>query len=158
MNTPLRIIVADDEPEIRHFLWRSLTHEGHRVLSLAENGRQLVEECLLHRPDLLITEIELPEMDGLEAIHQVCRVQCVPAIVISRTRRQDVLTRASLEMVYAFLVKPIKMDDLQPAIRMTMQRHLEMSRLRNQLAAQAHRSDRPLLNEIERLANELDGV
>jgi len=135
VDTPLRIVVADNEPDMRHFLWRSLIHEGHRVVAIAENGRQLVDECVLHRPDLLITEVDLPELDGLDAIREVCSHHTVPAIVISGSGRHDVLKRARMELVYAFLVKPIKMDDLHPAICMTMQRHSDISTLRNQIAA-----------------------
>ena len=83
MDTPLRVVVADNDPDMRHFLWHSLTHEGHRVIAIAENGRQLVDGCVLHRPDLLITEVDLPELDGLDAIREVCSHQTVFAIVIS---------------------------------------------------------------------------
>jgi len=135
MNSPLRIVIADSEPLMRSFLWRSLTHEGHRVVASAENGRQLIHECRTQRADLVITEVEMPELDGLSAIHEISLTDPVPAIVVSSTRKVDILIRASLEMVYAFLVKPIKMDDLQPAICMTMSRYAEANSLRSRLAA-----------------------
>lgn len=135
MNSPLRIVIADSEPLMRTFLWRSLTHEGHHVVAIAENGHQLIEECLTHPPDLLITEIEMPELDGLSAIQQISLTDPVPAIVVSSTRKVDVLHGANLEMIYAILVKPIKMDDLQPAICMTMYRYAEVNNLRTRLAA-----------------------
>ena len=137
MNTALRIAVADSEPDIRRFLYRALTHEGHRVIVVAENGRQLVDECRGNHPDLLITDIEMPELDGLRAIHEIGLVAPVPAIIISANSCRDMLIRASRELVFAFLVKPIRMDDLQPAIWMTMHRYCEVRSLRNRLETES---------------------
>ena len=133
MNTPFRIAVADKEPEMRKFLYRVLTHEGHDVIVVAETGRQLIRECGEKRPDLVITDIEIPEMNGLDAIHEICMVEAVPAIIVSGVTTLDMLARASHEMVFAFLVKPIKMDDLRPAVWLTMHRFYEMTRLQHRL-------------------------
>ena len=135
MNTRLRIAVADDEPVMRKFLYRVLTHEGHDVVVVAESGSQLVRECREKRPDLVITDIGMPELDGLDAIHEICTVESVPAIIVSGNSTRDMVARASRELVFAFLVKPIKMDDLRPAIWLTMHRFYEISRLQLQLQA-----------------------
>ena len=133
MNTRLRIAVADDEPDMRKFLHRVLTHEGHHVVVLAESGKQLIRECRDARPQLIITDIEMPELNGLDAIHEICAVASVPSIIVSGNSTFEMVSRASRELVFAFLVKPIKMDDLRPAIWMTMHRFYEMSRLHHQL-------------------------
>jgi DNA-binding NtrC family response regulator len=135
MHTPLRIAIADDEPDMRKFLCRVLTHEGHRVIVAAESGSQLIQECRQNRPDLLITDIDMPGLNGLDAIHEICTGGAIPAIVVSGTTTLEVLKRASREMVFAFLVKPIKMDDLPPAICLTMHRFYEMTRLQLRLQA-----------------------
>ena len=133
MKTALRIAVADTEAEIRRFLYRTLTHEGHRVIVVAENGRQLVDECRESRPDLVITDIEMPEKDGLTAIHEIGIIAPVPAIIITAHSGREVLMRASQELVFAILIKPIRMDDLPPAIWMTMHRYCEVRALRQRL-------------------------
>jgi two-component system, response regulator PdtaR len=135
MNLSLRIAIADDEPDMRRFLCRVLTHAGHKVIVAAETGTQLIRECQRNRPDLVITDLEMPDLDGLEAIHEICITGAVPAIVVSGTTTGDILARASREMVFAFLVKPIKMDDLPPAICLTMHHFYQMSRLQLQLQA-----------------------
>lgn len=137
MNTSLRIAVADDEPEMRRFLYRVLTHEGHVVVIVAENGQQLIDACYDNPPDLVITDVEMPEMDGVKAIHEICTTNAVPAIIVSNDSSLELLRRAGKEPVFAFLVKPIKMDDLRPAIWLTMQRFHEMSNLRLQLETRA---------------------
>jgi len=133
MNGRLRIAVADDEPDMRRFLCRVLAHEGHQVVVAAESGRQLIRECQQTQPDLVITDIAMPDMDGLQAIHEICVTKAVPSIVISAKSEDDLLVRASNELVFAYLVKPIKMDDLRPAIWLTMRRFTEFTRLQAQL-------------------------
>lgn len=132
MDTKLLIAVTDDEPDMRKFLYRVLTHQGHRVVAVAETGQELIDACLRNPPDLVITEVAIPEVDGLRAIHEICLSNPVPAIFISNDTRDTMLARAGTVPVYAFLVKPIKMDDLRPAIWLTMRRFKEANRLRQQ--------------------------
>lgn len=79
----LRIAVADDESDMREFLQKALERLGHQVLGPAENGLQLVELCQQQQPDLIITDIRMPEMNGDEALRQILAVRHVPYIVIS---------------------------------------------------------------------------
>ena len=112
----LRISVADDEPDMREYYRRMLTHLGHRVVSCSANGRELVDECLRHLPDLVITDIKMPEMDGLDAAEQIGRQVPVPVILVSAYHSPDIVARANAACVQAFLTKPIKLADLTPAI------------------------------------------
>ena len=130
----LRIAVADDEADMRRFLCKVLAHEGHQVVVAAETGRQLIRECHQEQPDLVITDIAMPDVDGLQAIHEICATKAIPLIIVSARFECDLLVRASNELVFAFLVKPIKMDDLRPAVWLTMRRFSEFTRLQAQLA------------------------
>ena len=134
MNGQLRIAVADDDADIRRFLCSVLAREGHRVVVVAETGRQLIRDCQAERPDLVVTDTALPDVDGLQAIHEICAEKAVPSIIVSAKSGDDLLARASSELVFAFLIKPIRMDDLRPAIWLTMQRFSEFTRLQTQLA------------------------
>ena len=67
MNESLRIAVADDEADMRDWFERILPTLGHQVVSVAENGRELVEHCRTLNPDLAITDVKMPEMDGIDA-------------------------------------------------------------------------------------------
>ena len=66
MSRALRIAVADDELDMRDFFERMLPRCGHKVVSVAENGRQLIEHCRELHPDLIITDIKMPDLDGIE--------------------------------------------------------------------------------------------
>ncbi|MFQ3593199.1 MAG: response regulator, partial [Gemmataceae bacterium] len=91
MSEPLRIAVADDEPDMRDYFVRILPRLGHRVVAVAENGRQLVEVCATAKPDLVITDIKMPEMDGIEAAVQLYTLKPVPVILVSAHQEQDLL-------------------------------------------------------------------
>lgn len=132
----LRIAIADDEADMRHFLCRILAIDGHQVVVVAETGRQLVRECHLEQPDLVITDIRMPDIDGLQALREICQIKAVPAIVVSAKSGDEMLIRACEESVFAFLIKPIKMDDLRPAVWLAMRRFGEIMSLRTKLAEQ----------------------
>ncbi len=67
MTDGLRIAVADDEPEMRDFFEKVLPRFGHQVVAVAENGNQLVSHCRELKPDLVITDIKMPELEQLIA-------------------------------------------------------------------------------------------
>ena len=59
-RTGLKVVVADDERDMRQFLQEMLTHLGHTVVGAAEDGRQLVDQCRTNAPDLIVTDIKMP--------------------------------------------------------------------------------------------------
>jgi response regulator NasT len=79
----LRIVVADDEVEMRDFFEKVLPRFGHQVVAVAENGAQLVEYCRQLQPDLVITDVKMPELDGIEASSKICDERPVPVILVS---------------------------------------------------------------------------
>ena len=78
MTKPLRIAVADDEQDMRDFFERMLPLCGHQVVAVAETGRELVEHCRSLRPDLVITDIKMPDMDGIDAATAICQERPCP--------------------------------------------------------------------------------
>ena len=132
MNQTLRIAVAEDEADMRDFYRKILPHLGHEVVSVAENGRQLVEQCREQPPDLIITDIRMPEMDGLDAIREIGKERQVPVILVSAHHDAEFVERACQDTVLAYLVKPIKVCDLEPAIGLAMRRFAEFQALQKQ--------------------------
>lgn len=132
MTVSLRISVADDEQDMRDFFERMLTRLGHVVVSVAENGRQLVEHCQEVRPDLIITDIKMPDMDGIEASLQIFRQRPTPVILVSAYHDPQLIERAENNHVMAYLVKPIGQADLEPAIAVAVHRFNEMQSLRKE--------------------------
>jgi len=122
MTLRLRIAVADDEFDMREYFARILPRLGHEVVCVAENGRQLVDFCQASPPDLVITDIRMPEMDGIEASMAINSHRPTPVILVSAFHDANLIRRAKDDHVEAYLVKPIKQADLKTAIALSMRR------------------------------------
>jgi len=132
MNRSLRIAVAEDEPFMQNYLKETLADLGHTVVAVASTGQELVAHCDSLRPELVITDIKMPHMDGLDAAAEIYRSQPIPIIVISAYHDRDLIERAEQNHVVAYLVKPIKHDDLAPAIAIAMRRFAEFQAMRQE--------------------------
>jgi len=128
----LKIAVADDEGFMRKYLQTVLPRLGHEVVAVAENGRDLIEMCRNTQPDLVITDVNMPEMDGLEAAAEIYSYDPIPIVVISGYHGPEVIERTVAAHVMAYLVKPIKQSDLEPVITLAMRRFEQLQSLRTE--------------------------
>lgn len=135
MTRSLRIAIADDEPDMREYFQKILPRLGHQVVVVAESGRALYEQCLLRKPDLIISDIRMPDMDGIEAVQAVNRKYSVPVILVSAFHNSDLVARAEIDHVMAYLVKPIRQADLEPAIGLALRRFAQREKFRTAPAA-----------------------
>lgn len=133
-NLVLRIIVADDEPDMQQYFCKTLPRLGHQVLAVASNGRQLVEQCRRLQPDLVITDIKMPELDGIEAASEIYRERPVPVILVSAYHDPELIARAEADHMLGYLVKPIKQADLAPVIALAWRRFEQFQTLRREAA------------------------
>jgi response regulator NasT len=134
MNQSLRIAIAEDERDMREYLEQTLPLLGHTVVGSACNGRELIDLCRKSQPELVITDIKMPELDGLGAIETITRERPVPVILISALHDVETIQRAEDNPVLAYLVKPIKEADLAPAIALAMQRFQRIDSLSREAA------------------------
>jgi AmiR/NasT family two-component response regulator len=134
MTPALRIVVADDEPDMRDYFRKILPRMGHAVAAAAENGQQLVDFCRSHRPDLVITDIKMPDIDGIEAARKIYEELPIPVILVSAYSDASLIERAEAGPIMAYLVKPIKQTDLEPAIRLAMHCFQQFEALRREVS------------------------
>lgn len=116
MTRVLRIAVADDEPVVRDYFQRMLPRMGHEVVATASNGRDLVELCRELKPDLIIADIRMPDMDGDVAIQEICLDRPTPFILISAYSKPSYSADGTGSIGRAYLTKPVKREDLEEAI------------------------------------------
>jgi len=116
MSRTLRIAVADDEPVVRDYFRRMLPRLGHEVVAAAANGRELVQLCREHKPDLIIADVRMPDLDGDDAIQQICSVRPTPFILISAFSKPANMHDRFGAGSWAYLTKPVKREDLEEAI------------------------------------------
>jgi two-component system, response regulator PdtaR len=134
MNNPLRIVVADDEPDMRDYFQRILPRLGHSVVAACANGRELIEKYRELSPDLVITDIKMPDMDGIEAALVLYQQRPVPVILVSAYHDPELVARAESDHIQGYLVKPIKQADLQPVISLAYRRFQQFEALRKESA------------------------
>lgn len=125
MNESLRIAVADDEPDMRDYYARILPRLGHRVVVVASTGAELLSRSREAHPDLIITDVRMPDMDGIEAANRLAREEAVPVVLVSAYHDRELTRAAESGHVVGCLVKPIRQADLAPAIDQARRRFEE---------------------------------
>ena len=128
----IRILVAEDETIIRLDLVEMLTEAGYEVVAQAENGAVAVDLARLHKPDLAILDVKMPEMDGITAAEQI--ITLAPVLMLTAFSQRDLVERARDAGVMAYVVKPFSISDLVPAIEIAISRHTQMKSLETEVA------------------------
>ena len=122
----LRLVVADNESIIRLDLREMLEDAGHEVVGEAINGRKAVELTRMHRPDLVIMDIKMPEMDGITAARKIADEKLAPVLLLTAFSQADIVEKAKDSGVLGYLVKPVQESNLFPAIEIALSRWEEM--------------------------------
>jgi two-component system KDP operon response regulator KdpE len=123
MSEGIRVLVVDDEPQIRRFLRASLTGHDYQVIEAA-TGQEALNQVVSAKPDLVILDLGLPDMDGLEVLRRVREWSQVPIVVLSvREREQDKI--AALDAgADDYLTKPFGVGELLARLRTAMRHTL----------------------------------
>ena len=130
----LRIVIADDEPIIRLDLRKTLENMGHSVVAEAGDGAKAVEIARELKPDIMILDIKMPELDGIDAAKVVTTEGICPVLLLTAYSQKDLVDRAKDAGVFAYLVKPFKEADLLPAMEIAISRYEEFVELENEVS------------------------
>jgi len=131
----LKIVVVEDDPTIRLFLKSSLEEQlGHQVIGEAATGTDMVRTVLDLDPDIVIFDIHLPRLNGLDALRQIYQERVIAAVAITADRDQELVRRALEEHVLAFLVKPVESHQLGAAVLVAWARFDELKQLTDENA------------------------
>ncbi len=128
----LRIVVVEDDNTVREFVKETIAGLGHQVIGEAANGTDMVRTVLEMEPDVVVFDIHLPRMNGLDALRQIYQERIVAAVAITADRDQELVRRALEEHVLAYLVKPIESHQLGPALLVAWARFEELRQLANE--------------------------
>ena len=129
----LRLVIADNESIIRLDLREMLEDAGHEVVGEAINGRKAVELTRMHRPDLVIMDIKMPEMDGITAARKISEEKLAPVLLLTAFSQSDIVEKAKDSGVLGYLVKPVRESNLFPAIEIALSRWEEMQGMEEEL-------------------------
>ena len=128
-----RVIIADDESVIRMDLREMLTNLGYLVVGEVGDGRSAVNLARELRPDIVIMDIKMPDMDGIEAARMLTEERVAPVLLLSAYSQQDLVQRAQQAGVVGYLVKPFRESDLTPAIEVALSRFSEFRSLQREV-------------------------
>jgi two-component system, response regulator PdtaR len=120
-----RVIIADDESLIRMDLREMLTNLGYLVIGEVGDGQSAVNLAKELRPDIVIMDIKMPDMDGIEAAKILTEDRVAPVLLLSAYSQQELVQRAQKAGVAGYLVKPFRESDLAPAIEVALARFSE---------------------------------
>lgn len=121
-NLP-RVLIIDDEPAIQRFLHIALADSFHLIQ--AENGQQGLAAAVTKRPDLVLLDLGLPDMDGVEVIRRIREWSQVPIIVLSVREREDDKVQALDSGADDYLTKPFGVPELLARMRAGLRRSLQ---------------------------------
>lgn len=130
---PLKILIADDEALLRLDLREMLEEAGHTVIGEAENGKVAIDITKQKKPDLVIMDVKMPEMDGLEAARIIGDEKLAPVLLLTAYSQREIVQQATDSGVFAYLVKPIREEELFPAIEIAIHRFAAFQRLNSEL-------------------------
>ncbi len=128
-----RVVIADDESIIRLDLGEMLTNLGYEVVGEGGDGAVAVELAQKLRPDLVIMDIKMPDMDGIAAARELTRARIAPVLLLTAYSEQQLVERAKEAGVVAYLVKPFREAELLPAIEIALSRFAEFQVLEKEV-------------------------
>jgi AmiR/NasT family two-component response regulator len=131
----VKVVIADDDALIRLDLRITLEEMGHRVIGEAEDGRQAVSLARTLRPDLMILDVLMPQMDGLDAARLIRSESLAPVMLLTGYAEDEMVARADAAGVLAYLRKPFRKEDLGPALAITLGRFRERRQLESEVEA-----------------------
>ena len=146
-----RVVVAEDESLIRMDIVETLKDHGFEVVGEAADGNKAVALANELKPDLIVMDIKMPDLDGLSAAEKIAELR-IPVVLLTAFSQQELVMRAAEVGAMAFLVKPFTPQDLMPAIEIALSRHQQF------VALEAEVSDLSERLETRKLIERAKGV
>lgn len=129
----MRVLVVDDESLIRMDIVEMLEDVGHEVVAEGENGEQAIELAREYSPDIIIMDVKMPVMDGISAAKVIGDEEIAPVLLLTAFSQNDIVDKANDAGVIAYLVKPIREEQLLPAMSVAVQRFRDLKKLNLEL-------------------------
>ncbi len=128
-----RIIIAEDDSVIRMDLREELQRQGYLVVGDVGDGQSAVNLARELRPELVLMDIRMPEMDGIEAARILTNERLAPVVLLTAFSDDELIARAREAGVVAYVTKPWKPSDLKPAIEIALARFQEFREMESQV-------------------------
>ncbi len=121
-----RVMLVDDEALIRMGLRVMLQDLGYEVVGEAADGKEAIEKVAALNPDVVIMDIKMPGVDGLDATRRIMATHPVPIIVLTAYNQRSLVEEAADTGVLAYLMKPVRESEIGPAIEVARARFADL--------------------------------
>ncbi|MDO5662354.1 MAG: response regulator [Brachybacterium sp.] len=128
-----RAVVAEDESLIRMDIVETLTEAGFEVVAAVGDGASAVEKTRELRPDVVIMDVKMPQVDGVSAAEKIGEENLAPVVMLTAFSQTELVERARDAGAMAYVVKPFTPGDLLPAIEIAISRHQQISQLETEI-------------------------
>jgi len=128
----VRMALAEDEAIIRLDLRETLEEEGYTVVGDTGRGDEMLQLVADTDPDVVILDIKMPGMDGLEVARRIADSHDAAVVILTAFSQRDLIDQAIEAGALAYLVKPFQRSELVPAVEIARARHREMRALTDQ--------------------------
>ena len=146
----VRVVLAEDEAIIRLDLKETLEEEGYDVVGDTGRGDRAVELVGELDPDVVILDVKMPGLDGIEAARRIAASHDTAVVILTAFSQRELIDRAIEAGALAYLVKPFSRSELVPALEIARTRHREMRALTDQARTMAERLEaRKLLDRAK---------
>ena len=130
----MRVLIVDVESLIRMDLRDIIESCGHEVVAEGTNGVEALALCKKHKPDIILMDVKMPELDGIEAARQIGFHHEAPVVLLTSYSQQDLIDKARDSGVYGYLIKPVREEQLVPTLDMALGRYKSDAQLREKMA------------------------
>lgn len=154
-----RVIVAEDESLIRLDIVETLRDNGFEVIGEAGDGEKAVSLVREFQPDLVVMDVQMPELDGISAAKIIAKERIAPVVLLTAFSQKELVERASEAGALAYVVKPFTPNDLLPAIEIALARYAQITALEDEVSDLAKRFEaRKVVDRAKGLLNEKMGL
>lgn len=140
MAEKYNIVIADDEALICMDLREMLEEAGHTVVGVGSDGVEALELVKEKKPDLVIMDVKMPRLDGIQAAKMIAHDNLAPVILLTAFGDEDIIEKAKKSMVFGYVMKPVDEKTLFPAI---------------QIAVGQYRQKREIIDRVNSMEREL---
>jgi AmiR/NasT family two-component response regulator len=130
----VRVLIAEDEALIRMDLREMLAEEGHEVIGEARTGAEAVDKARILLPDIVFMDINMPEMNGVDAAEIISREAIAPVVMVTAFSQASYVEQATEAGAMGYIVKPFARKDIVPAMQIAVSRFAETRALAEEVS------------------------
>ena len=126
----VKVLIAEDDFLIAEEISRIIKKLGYQLIGVASNGVKAVEMALKQKPDVVLMDIIMPKMDGLDAARQIVNACSAAIIILTAHESHDLIEKAGEFGIAAYLTKPPKPEEIERAVYIALARHRDLAESR----------------------------